>query len=155
MYIYIYICIHIYTYVLLGDSAGNLRTIASLRAFGRSGLPKVEPERLDYIYLLPIFFDGLVEKENPCAGDGSKGSGIIFIHIFVCMYVYMIYIHTQTRIYVYRPIYTCIYICMSRSHGCAVCCFACQSPVELSQASEPGSTALSPNRANVVVPCSC
>ena len=29
---------------------------------------KVEPERLDYIYLLPIFFDGLVEKESPCAG---------------------------------------------------------------------------------------
>ena len=28
---------------------------------------KVEPERLDYIYLLPIFFDGLVEKESPCA----------------------------------------------------------------------------------------
>jgi len=26
---------------------------------------KVEPERLDYIYLLPIFFDGLLEKENP------------------------------------------------------------------------------------------
>ncbi|CAJ1333613.1 unnamed protein product [Effrenium voratum] len=26
---------------------------------------KVEPERLDYIYLLPIFFDGLIEKEAP------------------------------------------------------------------------------------------
>jgi len=28
---------------------------------------KVEPERLDYVYLLPIFFDGLMEKENPYA----------------------------------------------------------------------------------------
>ncbi|CAJ1410651.1 unnamed protein product [Effrenium voratum] len=26
---------------------------------------EVEPERLDYIYLLPIFFDGLIEKEAP------------------------------------------------------------------------------------------
>eukprot|EP00930_Biecheleria_cincta_P023715 TRINITY_DN1707_c1_g1_i1.p1 TRINITY_DN1707_c1_g1~~TRINITY_DN1707_c1_g1_i1.p1 ORF type:complete len:304 (-),score=52.49 TRINITY_DN1707_c1_g1_i1:19-903(-) len=28
---------------------------------------KVEPDRLDYVYLLPIFFDGLMEKENPYA----------------------------------------------------------------------------------------
>ena len=26
---------------------------------------QVEPERLDYIYLLPIFFDGLVERVSP------------------------------------------------------------------------------------------
>ena len=31
----------------------------------RRKLLEVEPERLDYIYLLPIFFDGLCEKEAP------------------------------------------------------------------------------------------
>lgn len=34
---------------------------------------KVEPERLDYIYLLPIFFDGLIEKENPYSFLAYKG----------------------------------------------------------------------------------
>ncbi|CAJ1449355.1 unnamed protein product, partial [Effrenium voratum] len=34
---------------------------------------KVEPERLDYIYLLPIFFDGLIEKEAPYSFLAYKG----------------------------------------------------------------------------------
>mmetsp|Transcript_85396 Transcript_85396/g.174158 ORF Transcript_85396/g.174158 Transcript_85396/m.174158 type:complete len:296 (-) Transcript_85396:104-991(-) len=34
---------------------------------------KVEPERLDYIYLLPIFFDGLCEKESPYSFLAYRG----------------------------------------------------------------------------------
>eukprot|EP00434_Breviolum_minutum_P001181 symbB.v1.2.001033.t1/scaffold56.1/size371842/4 len=34
---------------------------------------KVEPERLDYIYLLPIFFDGLCEKEAPYSFLAFRG----------------------------------------------------------------------------------
>eukprot|EP00913_Durusdinium_trenchii_P035185 g32916.t1 len=34
---------------------------------------KVEPERLDYIYLLPIFFDGLVERVSPYSFLAYRG----------------------------------------------------------------------------------
>ena len=54
----------------------------------------MEPERLDYIYLLPIFFDGLIEKENPCAGapffDTFKLAPIISIGEDRCSVVFVV-----------------------------------------------------------------